>query len=472
MSAPVIWILVPFIAAIALMFLQRGRGTSIQGVVLCLTLAAIALIIPIDTALTLGPFSIKIAGSVQLLGRSFQFTQPDEPILALIFGLAALWFFGTEAAEADRRFIPLGLGIIALLIASLAVEPFLYAALLIEIAALLAIPLLVNLPSVGIQTADQSHRGVLRFLIYQTLAMPFILFSGWMLAGVEASPGDLALTAQSGLMLVMGFAFLLAIFPLYNWIPMVAEESSPYILGFLLWLLPTFAMILALGFLDRYAWMRTSVQLTEMIRLAGLVLVVSGGWFAAFQRHLGRMMAYAAVAETGLAIIAVSLQSTLTTDLVFLLFIPRGLNLAVWALGLSIIKGNLHSLHFDSLQGLARSYPLATTGVILAHLSMAGLPLLAGFPPRLALWEQLAQISLGLAAWLLVGFFGLLVGAFRSLSVLCTTQERIAWQWKETRIQDVMLITGVFLLLALGLFPQLMQPLLRQLPAMFEHLAQ
>ena len=71
-------------------------------------------------------------------------------------------------------------------------------------------------------------RGVVRFLIYQTLAMPFILLAGWLLAGVEASPGDLALTAQSAAMLGMGFAFLLAIFPLYNWVPLLIEETSPY----------------------------------------------------------------------------------------------------------------------------------------------------------------------------------------------------------------------------------------------------
>jgi hypothetical protein len=96
--------------------------------------------------------------------------------------------------------------ITGLMVASLAVEPFLYAALFIEMAVLLAIPLLTSIYS-------PPGRGIVRFLIYQTLAMPFILVTGWLLAGVEASPGDLALAAQSTSMLGLGFAFLLAVFP-------------------------------------------------------------------------------------------------------------------------------------------------------------------------------------------------------------------------------------------------------------------
>ena len=53
------------------------------------------------------------------------------------------------------------------------------------------------------------------------LAMPFILFAGWLLAGVESSPGDIELVVQSATLLALGFSFLLAVFPLYSWIPLL-----------------------------------------------------------------------------------------------------------------------------------------------------------------------------------------------------------------------------------------------------------
>jgi NADH:ubiquinone oxidoreductase subunit 2 (subunit N) len=311
---------------------------------------------------------------------------------------------------------------------------------------------------------------VIRFLIYQTLGMPFILFAGWLLAGVEASPGDLALTVQSTVMLGLGFAFLLAIFPLYNWIPQLMEESSPYAVGFLLWVLPTTVIIFGISFLDRYAWLRTSAQVIDGLRVVGLLMLVSGGLWAAFQHHFGRLMAYTTIAETGFLVLAVSMAASTSADLVFLFLIPRGLSLAIWALSLSIFKSKDETFHFSSMQGLARTYPLATAGLVLAALSNAGFPLLAGFPPRLALWQSLAYESTGAAIWYLVGLFGLLIGAFRMLAVLVMQKEETTWSLKEDLVQRGMLGVGILGLFILGIFPQAVGSIVEKLPLMFEHL--
>jgi len=107
MNAPVLWIFVPMFAGGIIVFITRERTAAIQGAWISTLLALIALFIPIDTALVLGPFSMKIAASIQILGRGFSFEPADGPVLAMIYGLAALWFLGTEAARAGRRFVPL-----------------------------------------------------------------------------------------------------------------------------------------------------------------------------------------------------------------------------------------------------------------------------------------------------------------------------------------------------------------------------
>jgi NADH:ubiquinone oxidoreductase subunit 4 (subunit M) len=297
--------------------------------------------------------------------------------------------------------------------------------------------------------------------------------AGWMLAGVESSPGDLALSLQSATMLGMGFAFLLAVFPLYSWIPLIAEESSPFVAGFLLWSLPTVTIIFGMGFLDRYTWLRTSPEFTNALTLGGVLMVVTGGLWCAFQNHLGRMMGYAAIAETGFVMLALGLQPSSTSlEVVFLHLIPRGLGLAIWALGLSILKEKLGSLDLGALQGIMRAYPVAAGSLILAQLSSVGYPLLAGFPARLALGEGLAQQSLGLAFWLLVGLLGLLIATIRTLAVVVRVPEETPWAWNESRLQTIMLGVGVTALFLLGLFPQIVRPLLIDLPAMFTHLGQ
>jgi len=463
MNAPIIWIAVPFAAGFLILFFLRERASSFIGGSVAMLLSLIALVIPIDTALLIGSVSLKISSSIQFFGRSFSLSTADGSLLAIIYGLAALWFFGTEASGSANHFVSLGLMIVSLLTASIAVEPFLFAALLLEMAAMLVIPLLIP-------TYQKPGRGVIRFLIYQTLAMPFILFSGWMLAGVEASPGDINITIQAGTMLGLGFAFLLGVFPLYNWIPMLTEESPPYVTGFLLWVLPAFTVIFSLGFLDRYTWLRTSPQLSAAMTLAGMLMVVTGGVFASLQKHVGRIMGYAAVAETGLLVLAMGLRSAEIVNVTFLLLVPRGLELAVWALALSIIKRKANSLQFSDLQGLVRSHPVAVSAVILAHLSMTGFPLLAGFPPRLALWQELAHQSLATSFWVFLGMAGLLIAATRTLAVFVMAGGEKAWELNETWIQVTMLGLGVIGLFILGMFPQVIQPFIADLPSLFIHL--
>ena len=465
MNAPILWILIPFVSGVLILFLLPERYSPVAGGSISTILALIALIFPIDTALLLGSISLKISSSIQFFGRSFALATADGPLLAIIYGLAALWFFGTQASGTANRFVSLGLMIVALLTASVAVEPFLFAALLLEMAAMLVIPLLVF-------PYQKPGRGVVRFLIYQTLAMPFILFSGWMLAGVEASPGDIGTTTQAGIMLGLGFAFLFGVFPLYNWIPMLMEEASPYATGFLLWALPTFTVIFALGFLDRYTWIRNSPEFSNAIQFTGVFMVASGGFFALLQRHIGRMMGYAAITETGLLIIAMSLRSSEIVNIIFLLLIPRGLVLAVWALALSIIKREAYSLRFNEIQGMARSYPMAVAALVLAHISMTGFPLLAGFPSRLALWQELAGQSLTISFWIFLGMLGLLIGAIRTLAVFVMVEENKAWVLNESWIQMSMLGVGMIGLFILGIFPQIVQPILVNLPALFNHLGQ
>jgi formate hydrogenlyase subunit 3/multisubunit Na+/H+ antiporter MnhD subunit len=159
-------------------------------------------------------------------------------------------------------------------------------------------------------------------------------------------------------------------------------------------------------------------------------------------------------------------------EITFLLIIPRGLELAVWSLSIAAVKQNAESLRFSAVQGLARAYPIAVAALVLANLSTIGFPLLAGFPPRLALWEELARQSLGNAFWILIGILGLLTGAVRTLAVFVMAPENTPWKLTESWVQSIMLGVGVIGLFVIGLFPQLMQPFLTSLPAMFEHIGQ
>ncbi len=99
---------------------------------------------------------------MEILGRKLTLTSADRSFLALIYGSAFFWFIPAISLKITWPLIPLGLAITSLLVAALAVEPFLYAALIIEIAVLLSIPLLMS-------QRQKPMKGIIRFLILQTL---------------------------------------------------------------------------------------------------------------------------------------------------------------------------------------------------------------------------------------------------------------------------------------------------------------
>ena len=464
MTSPLVWIVAPLAFAALLVLLPRERWIAYLGTAFCLALAALAFWLPPDTAQRLGPFSFRIDSTLNLYGRQISLTPADQTVLVLIYGIGAFWFFGTQGAGSPRRIVPLGMAVIALLVASLAAQPFLYAALIIEMAVLLSIPLLV-------QPGQRPGRGLIRFLIYQTLAMPFILFAGFLLSGVDVGPADVGLVAQAAILLGLGFAFLLAVFPLYTWVPLLAQEAPPYAVGFILTVFPTFSLIFGLNFMDRYSWLRDTAQFGDVLRIVGLLMIVTSGIWAGFQRHLGRIFAYTAVAETGISLLAISLpDKQIGLQIIFYLLLPRALAFGVWAMSISIFKKKAGGLDFESLRGMARAFPVATAGLVLASLAVTGAPLMASFPVRQALWEKLAETSFPAAIWFGIANLGLWAAALRSLAVLVAAPAEAEWSSGEDWDQRILIGFGLLALIVFGLFPQWAQPLLENLPGMFQHL--
>ena len=473
MTAPLIWIVLPAIFAGILLILRHWeRPVVILGIVMSLLLALFAWTSPIGETLRVGPLSIKLDDTLTVLGRRFILNPSDAPVLTLIYLGLAFWYGGSIFARVSHLFVPIGMGIAALLTSAIAVEPFLYSALIIELVTIISIPLLSP-------PARPVGRGVLRYLTFQTLAMPLILFTGWILAGVEAGPADSTLVIHGNILLALGFAFLLAVFPFHTWVPMLAEETHPYVAAFMFYLLSLVITFFGIDFLERYVWLRNFPGTMELFRLGGMLMVLLGGLSVAFQRHLGRMLGFAVLVETGLSLLAVSTglggeQLSSALSILFSSLLPRGLALGVWALALSALTNTAdgpaalqESLHFGALQGKGRQFSIATGVLVLAIFSLAGFPLLAGFPIRLTLWEALSKQSPFAAAAALLACLGLLAGGIRALAVLITDSEELEWKVTEAWGDRVLLILGGLGLLLVGLFPQWFLPSLARMAAVF-----
>ncbi|GAP14196.1 NADH:ubiquinone oxidoreductase subunit 2 [Longilinea arvoryzae] len=447
MNTVILWIFVPLGASIVLLiFNWHTNITRWTAAILALALAAAAALTTFGGLVQIGGRAYELTSSLSILGRQLMLDNSDRILLVLIYSLGAFWFLGTPAAGTHRLFTPLGLAIIALLVASLAVQPFLYAALLVEISVLMSIPMLAP-------PGKPAGQGVMRYLIFQTLGMPCILLGGWALGAIETNPANENLLIAASLLLALGVAFWLAVFPFYTWVPLLAGESHPYVAGFLFTLLPTVVFSLLLSFLDGYAFIRNSTFLFQGLQLAGTIMVATAGIWSAFQRDLTRLFGYTAILETGFALLALSLRSETGLEYYAGAFFPRLIGLGLWALALSVLGSHGLSLKFEEEKQAFQRLPIASTACAVAIFSSGGLPLLAGFPIRQPLLAELGSKSIPMAIWALVGCAGLMFGGFRYLNALFRHEPKTV-HIEENRYQIVLLVTGVALLVVAGVFPR------------------
>ena len=332
MSAPLVWIILPIAIGLVLFLLSnRPKLAAITSALLALLLAIFASLPAPALEFNFGAISFSLSENFVILGRSLTISSQDLSFISLVYFLTSIWLIGSMWFKLSKFFPAIILISSALLIAALSVEPFLYAALLIEIFVMLSVPLLSP-------ASEKTSRGVLRYLILISLAVPFILVAGWLLSGIETAPANSPLISQASLALFIGFALLLAVIPFHSWIPMVSETAHPWVSSYIFSLLPTTIFMLLLAFIDRYAWLRSLPALYPALRQIGTLMIAMGGVFIAFQRNLGKAFGYAVLIENGFALLAIGLYSQGGLDWFSLLILPRTLGYWLWATCLAYIK--------------------------------------------------------------------------------------------------------------------------------------
>jgi formate hydrogenlyase subunit 3/multisubunit Na+/H+ antiporter MnhD subunit len=474
MSAPFVWGVVPLLVGLGLLALRRWeRQVNWAGALFMLALAGSVWLLPVNKAVRVGLWTVRLADVLIVFGRRFVIADAERGLFALLYLLAGLWFLGALVARPGKLFVPLGMISVVLWLGALAVEPFLYAALFLQIAVILTVPFLR--PPGG-----EAGPGVLRYLVFQSLGTPFILFTGWMLGQVNPELADPAQLVLPATLAGFGFALLIAVFPFHTWLPMLAEEVHPYPAAFIFVMLPFVVALLGLGFLNEFSWLRNAPAVYALLRGVGFLMMVTGGLWAAFDfsarrryfsskpRLLGRTMGFATMVTTGLFLLAISLDHVTGLEVFFGLMLPQGVVFLIWAFALNVLRERAGTLDFLALQGVGRILPTTTVALILAQFSAAGFPLLAGFSMRVLLLDQLAASNVFGAFGMMLGSFGLLVAALRTLAVFVMVPETEPRNLPpETPGLRIWLVGGILLLLLFGLLPQWLAPLVTRLPLAF-----
>ncbi len=463
-------IVVPLLAAgaLALVVYTVHRLEPLAALIaagLAAGLGMLAIVLPLDRPVQLAGRQVVLGEPVTLLGRQFLLKDVDRVALAFLFLVAALLFIQAWRTRTGRTFYPLGLMTLGILSAALVVRPFLYAALLLNLAAAFITILLQSEQSLD-------SLGALRFLFTVTLAMMAFLIAGWQIDLYTFNPNDAGLAYTVTIALAIGFSLLLSVVPFHTWMPSVARDAPPVAAVFAFTVFNAVIWVLLLDILQEYPWLSHQSGLLEGIQTVGLLTALVGGVLAFAAHDFGRVMAYGVLADWGCALLMLGLGTPTGLGAVALSFLVRPISLMMLAIGLASARQRAGTIEFADLVGLAWNSPWTALALSLGAFSLAGIPPLPGF---LARWTEVRLLAAGghvtAALALMFVTLGIAAGALRGLDFLVGRPRDLRpddpRHFPESRWTRLLIAAGVVTCLFIVLFPGLLDTPLRAVVASY-----
>ena len=240
------------------------------------------------------------------------------------------------------------------------------------------------------RTATDCVEAGIKYLILAAAASAFLLF-GLALIYVDsgslllADIGSLLHTSEANLlvlaglaMLVTGVGFKLALVPFHLWTPDVYTGAPAPITSFV-------ASVSKAGVVAAVlrVFVASEPVAGKVLWALGLVAVVSmvvGNLLALLQRNVKRLLAYSSIAHLGYLVVAVLAASELALEAAAYYLVAYGVTIvgAFAVVGL-LSNGGVENADISDYRGLLWRRPLVAAFFTVVLLSLAGIPLTAGF---------------------------------------------------------------------------------------------
>lgn len=475
---PIILLALPLLAAGATYLVRRlAILAAFLAAATAGTLALLCLRLPLDrSAFVLGQ-EVAFGRPIVIVGRNLVLDPAGQMWLAFIFGLATIFYLFAWRMSQGRSFFPFSLAILSLYALVVLLQTFSLAVLAFAISVTLTVFIIQG----GLRT---SVRGALRYLLITLLAVPLLLAAAWFVDQSLLTPDSAGMARGALLPATLGFGLLLAVFPFGTWMPALAADAPPIVSAFVFAAGQAMAIFLVLVFLRDAPWVLREPAMPTVIQLAGLVMVASGGIMAAMQRDFGRLFGYAVLTNLGYLLLAFVAGGSQSLALALLYTVTRAMPITLMAAALAILRHRATTDEFAGLGGIARRLPIATMGLMIGGLALAGFPFTAGLPTHWAVirpvwnWAQpfsaLAQeaassvdtvtgspwVGVIVLLALLASSGGIVIGLLRGLSAMlgADPREEVA---RQPVIASLMVLALIGLVIVLGIYPQLfLEPVL------------
>lgn len=268
-----------------------------------------------------------------------------------------------------------------------------------------------------------------------------------------ATTEDFKIFTTIGIVMIMvALAFKVSAAPFHFWTPDVYDGAPTVFTSFMATIVKAAVFIGFLNlFANAFADKADSWKLTVAI-ITALTLFI-GNITAVYQQSVKRMLAYSSIAQAGFMMFAVFAINDMS---------KQGLLLYAAAycfatIGIFAVLVKMKDYTFEGFNGLARKQPLVAFVLTVCFLSLAGIPLTAGFFAKY--FVLAAAVKTGTYLWLVI--FAVVMAA---VSVYYYFRVIQAMYFKEGEAQELEISTSFKALLAvvaaviilLGVYPSLL----------------
>ncbi len=276
----------------------------------------------------------------------------------------------------------------------------------------------------------------------------------------------------------LGFGVLAGLWPFHNWSP-DGHVAAPTAVSMI-----HAGVLMKLG---AYAAMRVGIQMLPegtvywmpFIILFTLVNVIYGSLVAMRQRDMKYLIGYSSVSHMGLVTMGFATMTMAGFVGAGIQMVSHGIMTALFFSVVGMIYDRAHTRDMDELSGISKVLPLTVVAFTIGGLVSMGMPGLSGFvaefPIFLGLWQGgelfLNNTFLGLNPGIyypilaIISVFGIVITAAYILRAIGTVffGKYEGEKWHDMRpllaIDKLALVGFVSILIVLGIFPNLIAPI-------------
>ncbi len=259
----------------------------------------------------------------------------------------------------------------------------------------------------------QSRAGAeasLKYVVYSAVASGLMLYGISLFYGLTGSTRledvtrilaqstDSYSLAIASLLVVAGFAYKMASFPMHFWAPDVYEGAPTPITAFLSVTSEAAGFAVFIRFVSSFkpgrevltaAGERVDLDWVSLLAVLAAITMTLGNLAALFQKNIKRLLAYSSIAHAGYILMGIACLNTSGAEgwkaVAFYLLAYALMNLGAFSVVI-LVANQLGTEDVDGYRGLIHKSPALTIALVVFLVSLIGIPPTAGFTGKLQLF--------------------------------------------------------------------------------------